>query len=120
MANSFRNLQWTCLLLSTLTGREFLEFLIPRLRSHLGMSTPISFLQVTMGFAYSYLHYDGAFILFYPDSPMVRKEISSFFKNYKMKVLDEWTIINYLHLANPLLPAINVCFLSFSLSYYFN
>jgi hypothetical protein len=51
---------------------------------------------------------------------MVRKEISSFFKNYKMKVLDEWTIINYLHLANPLVPAKNVCFLSFSLSYYFN
>jgi hypothetical protein len=42
-----------------------------------------------MGFAYSYLHDDGAFILFYPDSLMVRKEISSFFKNYKMKVLDE-------------------------------
>ena len=79
-----------------------------------------TFLKVTMGFAYSYLHDDGAFILFYPDSPTVRKEISSFFKNYKMKVLDEWTIINYLHLANPLVPAKNVCFLSFSLSNYFN
>ncbi len=66
------------------------------------------FLKVTMGFAYAYLHDDGAFLLFYPDSPIVKKEVMSYFKNYKMKVVDEWTIINYLHLANPLHPSKNV------------
>jgi len=71
-----------------------------------------------MGFAYAYLHDDGAFILFYPDNLMIRKEISSYFKNYKMKVLDEWTIINYLHLANPVVPTKNVCFVPLSPFFY--
>ena len=71
------------------------------------------FLKVTMGFAYAYLHDDGAFLLFYPDSPIVKKEVMSYFKNYKMKVVDEWTIINYLHLANPLHPSKNVSFSKF-------
>ena len=69
-----------------------------------------NFLKVTMGFAYAYLHDDGSFLLFYPDSPIVRKELMSYFKNYKMKIVDEWTIINYLHLANPLYPTKNVRF----------
>lgn len=67
-----------------------------------------SFLKVAMGFAYTYLHDDGAFLLFYPDSPLVRREVASYFKNYRMQVLDEWTIINYLHLANPINPSKNV------------
>ena len=72
-----------------------------------------NFLKVTMGFAYAYLHDDGSFLLFYPDSPIVRKEVTSYFKNYKMKLVDEWTIINYLHLANPLHPTKNVSFSNF-------
>jgi len=63
-----------------------------------------TFLKVTMGFAYTYLHDDGAFCLLNPNSPLVRRDITSFFKNYRMKIVDEWTIINYLHLANPILP----------------
>lgn len=67
-----------------------------------------NFLKVTMGFAYAFLHDDGAFLLFYPDRPTVKTEVTSFLKNYRMQVFDEWTIINYLHLANPLHPSKNI------------
>jgi len=77
-----------------------------------------SFLRITMGFAYAYLHDDGGFLLFYPDCPTVRKEIWSFFKNYKMKVFEEWTIINSLHLANPVVPTKKVVFFQSALSFY--
>jgi hypothetical protein len=61
-----------------------------------------------MSFTVQYLHDDGAFLLFYPDSIAVKKEISGYFKNYNFKVQDEWTDINSLHLANPLTQAKNV------------
>ena len=67
-----------------------------------------SFLHVMMAFALTYLHDDGAFFLFYPDSAMVKREVAGFFKNYKFKIKDEWTIINCLHLANPTNPSKNV------------
>ena len=67
-----------------------------------------SFLTVMMAFSLTYLHDDGAFLLFYPDSPTVKREVAGFFKNYKLKVKDEWTIINCLHLANPMNPSKNV------------
>jgi hypothetical protein len=66
------------------------------------------FLQVMMSFTVQYLHDDGAFLLFYPDSAAVKKEISGYFKNYNFKVQEEWTVINCLHLANPLNAAKNV------------
>ena len=67
-----------------------------------------SFLHVMMAFALTYLHDDGAFLLFYPDSSTVKREVAGFFKNYKFKIKDEWTIINCLHLANPMNPSKNV------------
>jgi hypothetical protein len=67
-----------------------------------------NFLKVMMSFTVQYLHDDGAFLLFYPDSAAMKKEISSYFKNYHFKVQEEWTVINCLHLANPLNQAKNV------------
>jgi hypothetical protein len=67
-----------------------------------------NFLKVMMSFTVQYLHDDGAFLLFYLDSAAVKKEISSYFKNYHFKVQEEWTVINCLHLANPLNQAKNV------------
>jgi hypothetical protein len=61
-----------------------------------------------MSFTVQYLHDDGAFLLFYLDSAAVKKEISSDFKNYHFKVQEEQTVINCLHLANPLNQAKNV------------
>ena len=61
-----------------------------------------------MSFTVQYLHDDGAFFLFYIDSGAVKKEISKYFKNYNFKVQEEWTVINCLHLANPLNVAKNV------------
>jgi hypothetical protein len=66
------------------------------------------FLQIMMSFTVQYLHDDGAFLLFYPDSIAVKKEKSGYFKNYNFKVQEEWTVINSLHLANPLNQAKNV------------
>lgn len=79
-----------------------------------------TFLKVTMGFAYAYLHDDDAFFLFYPDSPSLRKEVASYLKNYRMRIVDEWTIVNFLHLANPMNPLKNVsqAFTFHSVSYY--
>jgi hypothetical protein len=61
------------------------------------------FLNILMAFAHTYLHDDGAFILFYHD-----KEVAGFFKNNKSKIKDEWTVIDCLHLANPMNPSKNV------------
>jgi hypothetical protein len=66
------------------------------------------FLQIMMSFTVQYLHDDGAFILFYPDSIAMKNEICGYFKNYNFKVQEEWTVINSLHLANPLNQAKNV------------
>ena len=74
---------------------------------HWNASIP-NFLQVMMAFSLTYLHDDGAFLLFYLDSSMVKREVAGFFKNYKLKIKDEWTIINCLHLANPMNPFKNV------------
>lgn len=71
---------------------------------HWNASIP-SFLHVMMAFSLTYLHDDGAFLLFYPDSSTVKREVAGFFKNYKLKIKDEWTIINSLHLANPMNPS---------------
>ena len=68
----------------------------------------LSFLNIFMAFALTYLHDDGTFLLFYPDSSAVRREVAGFFKNYKFKIKDEWTIIHYLHLANPINSSKNV------------
>jgi hypothetical protein len=65
------------------------------------------FLKVMRSFTVQYLHNNGAFLLFYLDSAVVKKEISRFFKNYHFKV-QEWIVINCLHLANPLNQAKNV------------
>lgn len=67
-----------------------------------------SFLNILMAFALTYLHDDGAFLLFYPDNSAVKREVAGFFKNYKFKIKDEWTVINCLHLANPMNPSKNV------------
>jgi hypothetical protein len=66
------------------------------------------FLQIMMSFTVQYLHDNGAFFLFYLDSIAMKKEISGYFKNYNFKVLEEWTVINSLHLANLLNQAKNV------------
>ena len=65
-------------------------------------------LKVMMSFTIQYLHNDDAFLLFYLDSTVVKKEIFGYFKNSHFKVQEEWTIINCLHLANPLNQAKNV------------
>jgi hypothetical protein len=66
------------------------------------------FLQIMMSFTVQYLYDDGPFFLFYPDNIAMKKEISGYFKNYNFKVQEEWTVINSLHLANPLNQAKNV------------
>jgi hypothetical protein len=70
-----------------------------------------NFLTFIISFAAAYLHDDGAFLMFYPDGSIVRRDISSYFKNYNFKIKDEWTIINYLHLANLVIPNKNVSIL---------
>jgi len=68
----------------------------------------LSFLHVMMVFFLTYLHDDGAFLLFYPDNSMVKREVTGFFKNYKLKIKNHWTIINCLHLAKPMNPSKNI------------
>ena len=58
--------------------------------------------QILMVFILTYLHNDRTIILFYTDNSMVRSEMIWFIKTYKFKIKDEWTLINYLHLANPM------------------
>jgi hypothetical protein len=67
-----------------------------------------NFFTVMMSFTVQYLHDDSAFFLFYPDNAAMKKEISGYLKNYHFKVQEEWTVINYLHLANPFNQAKNV------------
>lgn len=71
------------------------------------------FLKFMIGFCGGYLHDDGAFLLFYPDNPQVRRELFSFFNKNKLKMKEEWTIVNSLHLSNPLNPAKLVSLLLF-------
>jgi hypothetical protein len=79
-------------------------------------ATITRFFEVMMAFSLTYLHDDGAFLLFYPDNSTVKREVAGFFKNYKFKIKDEWTIINFLHLANPRNPSKNVS-IHFKLSF---
>jgi len=78
-----------------------------------GLSKPMSqvptwnvqvqdFLKLTIGFCGGYLHDDGALLLFYPENPQVKKELLSFLNKNNLKVKEEWTVINSLHLAHPL------------------
>jgi hypothetical protein len=46
-----------------------------------------------ISFAAAYLHDNGAFLLFYLDGSNVRKDISSYLRNYNFKIKDEWTIM---------------------------
>jgi hypothetical protein len=65
-------------------------------------------LTIMISFATTYLHDNGAFLLFYPDGSNVRKDVFGYFKNYNFKIKDEWTIINCLHLAYLVNPNKNV------------
>jgi hypothetical protein len=67
-----------------------------------------NFLTFIISFAATYLHDDGAFLIFYPDGSSVKRDISGYFKNYNFKIKDEWTIINCLHLANLVNPNKNI------------
>jgi hypothetical protein len=67
-----------------------------------------NFLIVMISFVVAYLHDNNAILLFYLDGSNVRKDISSYFKNYNFKIKDEWTIINCLYLANFMNPNKNV------------
>jgi hypothetical protein len=67
-----------------------------------------NFLTFIISFAATYLHDDGAFLIFYPDGSSMRRDISGYFKNYNFKIKDEWTIINCLYLANLVNPNKNV------------
>lgn len=63
------------------------------------------FLKSAMQFSSRFLHDDGVMLIFYPDSLAIKKEIMSFFKNYKLKMFDEWNVFQTLPLAshaNPL------------------
>ena len=55
-----------------------------------------------MIFFLTYLHDDRTIILFHTNNSTVKSEVIWFIKNYKFKIKDEWTFINYLHLPNPL------------------
>jgi len=70
---------------------------------HWNVNIP-SFLHVMMAFSLNYLHDDGAFLLFYPNNSTLKREVVGFFKMYKLKPKDEWTIINCLQVANPMNP----------------
>ena len=81
-----------------------------------GISQPVSsiptwnatvqdFLKHTVGFLGGFLHDDGAFLLFYPDNPLIKKEIAAFFNKNNLKMMEEWTICNDLHSCHPLTPA---------------
>ena len=61
-----------------------------------------------MVFALTYHHDNRTIILFYIDNFTVKNEVIWFIKNYKFKIKDEWTIINYLHLANPMNSSKNI------------
>jgi hypothetical protein len=47
-----------------------------------------TYLAYMISFAAAYLHDDGAFLLFYPNGSNVRRDISSYFKNYNFKMKD--------------------------------
>jgi len=55
------------------------------------------FLKLTIGFYAGFLHDDGAFLLFYPHNSL----LFSFFNKNNLKVKEEWTVINSLHLRHP-------------------
>ena len=71
------------------------------------------FLRSAMTFQVSYLHDDGAFLLFYPDGERPKQEIMKLLKKSKLKLREEWTVINSMHLANPENPqrrvSIHIC-----------
>lgn len=73
---------------------------IPKWNAHVE-----GFLKYMISFCGGYLHDDGAFLLFYPDNPQVRRELFSFFNKNKLKMKDAWTIVNSLHLSNPVNPS---------------
>ena len=51
------------------------------------------------------MHDDGALLIFYPENSQIRREIESYLKNNDLKVKDEWTIINSMHLTHPTNPS---------------
>ena len=63
------------------------------------------FLKYIIGFCGGYLHDDEALLIFYPESTQIRREIESYLKNNDLKVKDEWTIINSMHLSHPTNPS---------------
>lgn len=72
------------------------------------------FLTYVIGFCGLFLHDDGAVLLFYPENPLIKKEIVSFFNNNNLKEKDEWSVINCLHLRHYLDAAKLVIFLKLS------
>ena len=69
-----------------------------------------NFIKFTIGFCQGYLHDDGALLLFYPDSVQIKKEILSFLYNNNLEVKEEWTIVNSLHLTDPMQSSKRVSF----------
>ena len=66
------------------------------------------FFHDLMAFALTYLQDHGAFHLFSHDNFAMKREAARFFKNYKFKIKEEWTINNFLDLANSMNPSKNV------------
>ena len=84
-----------------------------------------NFVKFTIGFNQGYLHDNEAFLLFYPDSMQIKKEVLSFLYNNNLVVKEECTIIISLHLTHPIhnskrasnLHNFNLCIISSSLSF---
>lgn len=49
----------------------------------------VSFLKCFMQYSSKYLHDDALMLQFYPDSSKIKKEIMSYYNNYKLKMFDE-------------------------------
>lgn len=74
----------------------------------------VSFLKSVMQYSARYLHDDAVMLLFYPDSSTIKKEIMTYFKNFKLKVFDEWNVFQTLPLASHVNKSKTVSFQSIS------
>lgn len=72
--------------------------------------TSEDFMQDLFDHADSYIHDDGALLLFYPDDQTLRREIAGYVERDGFKLFKEWWGINRLRLALPNNPTRTVSF----------
>ena len=61
-----------------------------------------SHIEALFDFADSFLHDNGAILVFLPESPSIRMDVKSYAASYDFKIFKDWWGINELRLTSPL------------------